>query len=100
SAPVSAYANGNGYTFTATSTNTGAVTIAVDSLAATAVVKNASLDALTGGEIVKGAIYNIYDDGTHLILMPARSHAPLPSNYLTFKNIYIDTDPNQNLDLL
>lgn len=100
STPVTAYANGNGYSFVATSTNTGATTLNVDGLGAVSVVKGSSLSALSGGEIVKGASYNVYDDGTHLILMPGRGMAPLPSGYLSMRNAYIDTSPIQNLDLL
>lgn len=98
--PVTAYANGNGYSFVATATNSAATTLNVDGLGATAVVKGSALAALSGSEIVKGASYNIYDDGTHLILMPGRGMVPLPSGYLAMRNSYIDTSPIQNLQLL
>lgn len=94
----SAYANGHGYNFTATASNSGATTCNVASLGARSIVKGSSLAALSGGEIVTGASYNLYDDGTHLILMPGRSHAPLPGNYLSFRNVYIDMNPLRSLD--
>jgi hypothetical protein len=96
----SAYANGQGYTFTATATNTAATTVNVASLGAVSLVAGSSLSALSGGEIVSGATYNIYDDGTRLVLMPGRSHAPLPANYLSMRNSYIDRSPIQNLNLV
>lgn len=98
--PFTSYANGQGYQFTATLTNTAATTVNVDGLGGISLLKGSALAALTGGEIIKGATYSIYDDGTHLILMPGRCTVPLPNNYLTFRNAYIDVTPIQSLDLL
>jgi len=96
----SSYANGQGYSFTATSTNTSATTVNVGSLGARSVVMGSSLSALSGGEIVSGVTYKLYDDGTHLILMPGRAMVPLPSNYVATRNSYLDLDPIRDLDLL
>lgn len=86
--------------FTATNTNTGATTLQVDSTAATAVVKGASKAALSGGEIVAGATFETYYDGTSHILMPNACDAPLPTNYLAFRNGYIDVSPRRALEYM
>ncbi len=100
--PISGYTAGNGYTFTATAANSGATTVNVDGKGALSVVSGSALNALAGGEIVNGASYNLYDDGTgsHLILMPGRAHAPLPSNYLAARSSFLDLSPIRELDLL
>lgn len=58
--------------FKAAATNTGALTIAINGGAATAVRKLAlsGLTALTGYEIVSGNVYDILYDGTVLVMMP------------------------------
>lgn len=66
SPPVGSYGNGVGLQFKATGTNTGAVTVNVDGLGTKNVYKlyNGTLQALSAGDIVSGAIYDITYDGT------------------------------------
>src|SRR5690348_5744141 len=66
SPPVMAYGGGLGLQFKATGTNSGAVTVNVDGLGTKNVYKlyNGTLQALSAGDIVSGAIYDITYDGT------------------------------------
>jgi len=67
---VGAYANGLKLSFKATATNTGATTINVDGLGTKNLYKlsGTSLVALSGNEVISGAIYDITYDGTQFQL--------------------------------
>lgn len=62
---ISAYAADQLFWLVPAATNTGAVTIEIDGLATRAVVDKAG-DALTGGELVTGNAYLMWDNGTHI----------------------------------
>jgi hypothetical protein len=85
-------------TFTAGFTNTGATTLNPNALGAVAIRKGVNNDALESADIVLGAEYTVYFDGTFYKLMPSAGGAPLPSRYLGFKSIYDDGDKNRMLD--
>ena len=81
--------------FEAANTNTGAATIAVDSIAATAIVAPGG-DALQGGEIIAGRVYDIVYDGTQFQLMS--TSAP-PSLELGGSSAVDLTDSNNVLNV-
>jgi hypothetical protein len=98
---ISAYARGQGWSFTAIADNSGPVTVAISGLAARNVKKSSALSALGSGDILNGASYQLYDDGTQLILMPARCVCPLPSNYLAARSgTYLDGNPINPVDYI
>ncbi len=63
---VSAYTNGLYLSFKAASANTGATTVNVDGLGVKNIYKvyNGALTALSSGDIISGAIYGLFYDGT------------------------------------
>jgi hypothetical protein len=65
---ITAYAADQTFWLVPTADNTGAVTIVRDGLATRAVVDKAG-DALTGGELVTGNTYLMWDNGTHIRIM-------------------------------
>lgn len=65
---ITAYAADQTFWLVPTADNTGAVTIVRDGLATRAVVDKAG-DALTGGELVTGNAYLMWDNGTHIRIM-------------------------------
>lgn len=65
---ITAYAADQTFWLVPTADNTGAVTIVRDGLATRAVVDKAG-DALTGGELVSGNAYLMWDNGTHIRIM-------------------------------
>jgi len=67
---LTAYAVGQTFKFIAAATNTGAVTINISALGAKSIVKNGST-ALSAGELVSGAMYQIVYDGTNFQLIGA-----------------------------
>jgi hypothetical protein len=85
-------------TFTAGFTNTGATTLNPNAIGAVDVRKGVNNDALEAADIVLGAEYTVYHDGTFYKLMPSAGGAPLPSRYLGFKSIYDDGDRNRALE--
>lgn len=65
---ISAYAADQTFWLVPTSDNTGAVTIVIDGQSSRAVVTKAGA-ALSGGELVTGTAYLLWDNGTHLRIM-------------------------------
>ena len=76
--------------FTASLTNTSTVTLAANSLAATAIRKGDSA-VLEANDIVIGGTYHVYYDGTYWRLGP-RGSVPLPSRFLAVRRLYLDGD--------
>lgn len=79
-------------------TNTAATTFQADSTSAKSIKKGSALDALAAGDIIAGVTYTLYYDGTQYILLPGDPGIPLPSNYLAFRELYLDTIPKRTLD--
>ena len=90
---VTSYAIGDAYSFTAIATNTGATTLLVSLLAAQSVKQSFSgtKAALSGGEIISGASYRVYHDGTDFLLSPA-SAVLLPTDFLEFRSDYVSSN--------
>lgn len=87
-------------TFTAGFTNTGAMTLQPTGGSAVDVRKGVNNDALEAADIVLGAQYTVYYDGTYYKLMPRPGSAPLPSRFLGFKSIYDDATSDRQLDFI
>lgn len=92
------YAVGLTVSFAAAFTNTGPTTLNVNGLGVVNVLKGSALLALAAGDIVGGATSTCYYDGTQFVLMPGSATMPLPSNYLSMREIYLDTNPRDYLD--
>lgn len=86
--------------FTAGFTNTGAMTLNPNGVGAVAIRKGVNNDALEAADIVLGASYTVYHDGTFYKLMPSAGGVPLPSRFLGFKNIYEAGSTNRPLDFI
>jgi hypothetical protein len=71
---LAAYATGMVVRFIAAGANTGAVTLNINTLGAKAITKNGTT-ALTGGELVSGAVYDAVYDGTRFQLSATPSGA-------------------------
>lgn len=80
--------------FTATASNTTATTLNVASTGTKDIRKGANRDALVAGDIISGAIYSVYYDGTYYVLLPSDGAAPLPANCLGIKNAYLQDRAN------
>jgi hypothetical protein len=78
--------------FTAGFTNTAACTLNPNGLGAQNIRLGVPKAALTGGEIVAGAGYTVYYDGTDFILVPTGG-VPLPAGYLQMRSIFIQGSP-------
>lgn len=87
-------------TFTAGFTNTGAMTFQPTGGSAVAIRKGVNNDALEAADIVLGAEYTVYYDGTFYKLMPSAGGAPLPARFLGFKSIYDDASKNKPLEFI
>ncbi len=99
---ITAYALGQCWSFPATYSNTGAVTVEISGVTpARNVLKGSALSALAANDIVIGGTYQLYDDGTELVLMPGRCVCPLPSNYLAVRTgAYYDGNPINPLEYI
>lgn len=86
--------------FTAGFTNTGAMTLNANGTGATAIRKGVNNDALEAADIVLGATYAVYYDGTFYKLMPSSGSVPLPARFLGFKTIYDDGTTKRPLDFI
>ena len=87
-------------TFIAGFTNTGATTLQPTGGSAVAIRKGVNNDALEAADIVLGASYTVYYDGTYYKLMPGPGGIPLPARFLGFKSIYDDASTNRPLDFV
>lgn len=86
-----------GIAFTAGQTNAGGViTLNSDSLGAKTIKKGVPKADLEAGDIVQGASYTVYYDGTDFNLVPAGG-VPLPAGYLQMRSIFIQGAPEQQL---
>lgn len=76
-----AVAQGRRITFVAGFTNTGATTLNVNSTGALNAFKNTTsgVQALSGGELVAGAVADVWYDGTQYVLLSASPQALVPS---------------------
>jgi hypothetical protein len=83
-------------TFTAGFSNSGAATLNPNGLGAQAIKIGVPKAALSGGEIVAGASYTVYYDGTDFILVPSGA-VPLPAGYLEMRSIFIQGSPQRQL---
>lgn len=86
-----------GIAFTAGQTNAGGViTLNSDSLGAKIIKKGVPKGDLDAGDIVQGAGYTVYYDGTDFNLVPAGG-VPLPTDYLQMRSIFIQGAPERQL---
>ena len=86
--------------FVAGYTNTGATTLQPTGGSAVAIRKGVNNDALEANDIVLGATYAVYYDGTYYKLMPGPGCAPLPSRFLGFKHIQDDGSKDRQLEFI
>lgn len=84
--------------FTAGLSNTSAMTLNPNSTGAVAVKKNASRDALAENDVSAGAQYGAYHDGTQFVLTPGQGYAPLPTDWLEGRSLFIQGSPERELD--
>ena len=82
--------------FTAGFSNTAACTLNPNGLGAQNIKLDMPKAALTGGEIVAGAAYQVYYDGADFILVPFGG-VPLPAGYLQMKSIFVQGSPERQL---
>ena len=82
--------------FTAGFSNTGPCTLNPNGLGAQAIKIDIPKADLRGGEIVAGAAYQVYYDGTDFVLVPSGG-VPLPAGYLQMKSIFIQGSPERQL---
>jgi hypothetical protein len=87
-APAPTLAPGLTIGFTAGFSNTGACTLNPNGLGAQNIKLGVPTAALTGGEIVAGAAYQVYYDGTDFVLVPFGG-VPLPTGYLEMRSIFV-----------
>ncbi len=87
-------------TFVAGFTNTTAMTLQPTGGSAVDVRKGVNNDALEANDIVLGAQYTVYFDGTYYKLMPGPGSAPLPSRFLGFKHIQDDAVKDRQLEFI
>lgn len=97
---LAAYAYGTTISFTAAANNTAATTVNVSGLGAKDLKKGErdNLDALEANDILSGATYAAWYDGTQFIRQPYAGAAPLPSRYRGLRRVLIDGDPTRRLN--
>ena len=88
---ATSYALGDTYKFTAASTNTSSVTVAISGLSAQSIKLRFGgvKEDPAAGDIVAGAEYRIYYDGTDFLLIP-QGGVPLPARYVGMRSVYVD----------
>lgn len=96
---ATAYTLADRYSFTAASTNTSTVTVNISGLGAQAIKKRFGgvKEGLAAGDIVAGATYYIYYDGTDFLLAPPGA-VPLPTDFVEQRRLYLDVSTNKRLD--
>src|SRR3990167_5779365 len=96
---ATAYAIGDTYKFTAALSNTSTVTVNISALGAQAIKRRHGgvKEGLSSGDIVLGAEYSIYYDGTDFLIVPPGA-APLPSNFVEQLRLYMDLSADKPLD--
>src|SRR5689334_16217674 len=82
--------------FTAGFSNTGPCTLNPNGLGAQSIKLGMPKAALAGGEIVAGAAYQVYFDGTDFVLVPPGG-VPLPAGYLEMRAIFVQGSPQRQL---
>lgn len=87
-------------TFVAGFTNTSATTLQPTGGSAVAIRKGINNDALEANDIILGAQYTVYHDGTFYKLMPGPGSAPLPARFLGFKHIQDDAAKDRQLEFI
>ena len=94
-----AYSYGMRIEFVAALNNTGSVTVNVSGLGAKDLKKGErdNLDNLEANDLLDGASYYAFYDGTQFIRQPYPSAAPLPSRYRGARRMFLDGDPRQRL---
>ena len=99
SSAASSYAIGDTYKFAAVLSNTSTVTINVSELGAKAAKRRHGgvKQGLPAGDIVLGAEYRIYYDGTDFLLVPPGA-VPLPSDFVEQRRLYLDLSADKPLD--
>jgi len=99
SSAASSYAIGDTYKFAAVLSNTSTVTINVSALGAKAAKRRHGgvKQGLSAGDIVLGAEYRIYYDGTDFLLVPPGA-VPLPSDFVEQRRLYLDLSAGKPLD--
>src|SRR3990167_8036036 len=96
---ATSYAIGDTYKFTAALSNTSTATVDISSLGAQAIKRRHGgvKEGLSAGDIVLGAEYRIYYDGTDFLIVPPGA-APLPSNFVEQRRLYLDLSADKPLD--
>lgn len=84
--------------FTAGLSNTGAMTLNPNAVGATNVKKNADRSDLAANDVSLGADYGAYHDGTQFVLTPGAGYAPLPTDWLEGRSMFIQGTPERELE--
>lgn len=95
-APAPTLAPGLTIGFTAGFSNAGPCTLNPNGLGAQSIKLGVPKADLSGGEIVAGAAYQVYFDGTDFILVPFGG-VPLPAGYLEMRSIFVQGSPQRQL---
>lgn len=83
--------------FTAGLSNTAAMTVGPNGLGAVNVKKNADRANLAANDVSKDAQYGLYHDGTQFVLTPGAGYAPLPTDWLEGRSMFIQGAPEREL---
>jgi hypothetical protein len=83
--------------FTAGFSNSGACTLNPNGLGDTAIKKDVPQLDLEAGDLVAGAAYTVYFDGTAFNLVPSGG-VPLPPGYLQLRSIFVQGNSGGQLD--
>lgn len=96
---ATAYTLADRYKFDAASTNTATTTVNVSALGAKTLKKRFGgvKENLEAGDIVAGASYYLYYDGTDFLVTPPGA-VPLPADFLEQRRMYMDIATNKRLD--
>lgn len=95
---VPTVARGLSFTFIAGFSNTAALTLNANSLGAVNVKKNADRSDLASGDVVAGAEYGVYHDGTQYVLTPGAGYAPMPTDWLEGRSARLIGDREYSLE--